>query len=76
MCPQMPHQIVLGHIGCIAPINLISQLGPILFPMDLYGNLGEGGWQPHLKSKNKNKKPNVKLNILNEGYPLNNEGIA
>jgi len=22
------------------------------------------------------KKPNVKLNIMDEGYPLNNEGIA
>jgi hypothetical protein len=32
--------------------------------------------QPHLKSKNKNKKPNVKFNILNEGYPLDDEGIA
>jgi hypothetical protein len=42
--------------------------------MDFYGNWG--GWQPHLKSKNKSKKPNVKLNILNEGYPLNNEDIA
>jgi hypothetical protein len=29
---------------------------------------GEG--QPHLKSKNKNKKPNVKLYIMDEGYPL------
>jgi hypothetical protein len=31
---------------------------------------------PHLKSKNKNKKLNVGLNILDEGYILNNEGIA
>jgi hypothetical protein len=41
------------------------------------GHLGqpkEG--QPHLKSKNKNKKPNAKFNILNEGYPLHNEGIT
>jgi len=36
--------------------------------------LGEG--QRHLKFKKKNKKPNVKLNILNEGYPLHDEGIA
>ncbi len=36
---------------------------------------GEG--QPHLKfKKNKKIKPNVKFNILDEGYPLNNEGIA
>jgi hypothetical protein len=40
----------------------------------LLWQLGEG--QPHLKSKNKNKKPNVKLYILDEGYPLKNEGIA
>jgi hypothetical protein len=32
--------------------------------------------QPHLKSKTKNKKPNVRLNILDEGYPFKNEGIA
>jgi hypothetical protein len=24
----------------------------------------------------KNKKPNVRLNILDEGYPLHDEGIA
>jgi len=24
----------------------------------------------------KKKKPNVKLNIMDEGYPLNNEGIT
>jgi hypothetical protein len=35
--------------------------------------LGEG--QPHLNLKKK-KKRNVKLNIMDEGYPLNNEGIA
>jgi hypothetical protein len=40
-----------------------------------YGN-GEGGGQPHLKSKNKNKKTNLRLNILDEGYSLNNENIA
>jgi len=36
------------------------------------------GWggRPHLKSKNKNKKFNVGLNILDEGYFLSNEGIA
>jgi hypothetical protein len=28
------------------------------------------------KSKIKNKKPNVRFNILDEGYPLDNEGIA
>jgi hypothetical protein len=26
--------------------------------------------------KNKNIKPNLRFNILDEGYPLNNEGIA
>jgi len=36
--------------------------------------LGEG--QPHMKSKNKKKKPNVRFNILDEGYPFDNEGIA
>jgi hypothetical protein len=33
-------------------------------------------WHPHLKSKNKNKKPNVKLNTVDESYPLNNDGVA
>jgi hypothetical protein len=32
--------------------------------------------QPHLKSKNKNKKPNVKLNIMDESYPLYDEAIT
>jgi hypothetical protein len=36
--------------------------------------LGEG--QPHLKYLKKNKKPNVRFNILDEGYPLHDEGIA
>jgi hypothetical protein len=27
-------------------------------------------------SKKKKKNPNVKLNIMDEGYPLNNEGMA
>jgi hypothetical protein len=39
-----------------------------------YGN--QGGGQPHLKLENKNKKPNVRLNILVECYPRNNESIA
>jgi hypothetical protein len=36
-----------------------------------FGGRGRGG-----ATTSKSKKPNVKLNILNEGYPLNNEGIA
>jgi hypothetical protein len=32
--------------------------------------------QPHLKSKNKNKKPNVRFNILDESYPFHDENIA
>jgi hypothetical protein len=32
--------------------------------------------QPHLKSKSKSKKPNVRLNILDEGYPFKNESIT
>jgi hypothetical protein len=28
------------------------------------------------KIKNLKKKPNVRLNILDEGYPLKNEGIT
>jgi hypothetical protein len=32
--------------------------------------------QPFLKLKNKNKKLNGRFNILDEGYPLNNEDIA
>jgi hypothetical protein len=35
---------------------------------------GEG--QPHLKPKNKSIKPSVKINILDEGYALHDEGIA
>jgi hypothetical protein len=69
--PQMLYQVVLGYIGCIAPINPTSKFGPILCPMDtFYGNWGRGN---HIYKK---KKPNVRLNILNEGYPLNNEGIT
>jgi len=34
------------------------------------------GAQSHFKYKIKNKKPNARLNILDEGYPLNNENIA
>ncbi len=32
--------------------------------------------QPHLKPKNKNIKPNVRINILDEGYALRDEGIT
>jgi hypothetical protein len=36
-----------------------------------------GKWQPHLKpKKNKNVKPNVKINIMDEGYALQDEGYA
>jgi hypothetical protein len=35
-----------------------------------------GGGGGGAATTSKSKKPNVKLNILNEGYPLNNEGIA
>jgi len=75
MCPQMPHQIVLGHIGCIAPINVASKFGPILCPMHtFYGNQGKGNHI--LNQKNKNIKPNVKINILDEGYAQHDEGIT
>jgi len=74
-CLQMSHQVIFSCIGCITPINLIRKFRPIPYPMDtFYGN--GGGTQSHLKSKNRNKKPNVRLNILDESYPLNNEGIA
>jgi hypothetical protein len=39
-----------------------------------YGNQGGGTITSQIK--NKNKKLNVILNILDEGYPLNNENIA
>jgi hypothetical protein len=38
-----------------------------------------GDKQPHLKPKKQKKqniKPNVRINILDEGYTLHNEGIA
>ncbi len=35
--------------------------------------IGGGATTSEFKKK---KKPNVKLNIMDEGYPLNNEGIA
>jgi hypothetical protein len=42
-CLQMPYQVVLGHIGCITPINPTSNFWPILCPMDtFYGNQGKG----------------------------------
>jgi hypothetical protein len=72
----MPHQVVLGHIGCITPINPTSKFGPIPCPMDtLYGNLGVGGATTS-KIKKQKQKFNVGLNILDEGYFLSNEGIA
>ncbi len=43
MCPQMPHQVILGRIACIPPINVVSKFGPILCPMHtFYGNQGRG----------------------------------
>jgi hypothetical protein len=78
----MSYQIILGYIGCIAPHQPYKQIWTYLLPnVHLLWQLREG--QPHLKSKIKNKKPNVKLNILDEGFhfknevfPLNDEGIA
>jgi len=35
-----------------------------------------GGATTFKTKKNKNIKPNVKINNLDEGYPLQNEGIA
>jgi hypothetical protein len=39
----------------------------------LLGQPKEG--QPNMKLKNKNKKPNARINI-DEGYALHNDGIA
>jgi len=64
--PQMLHRNILGCIGCI---NTKSKFGPIFCPMHtLFGNRGKGN-----TSKTKkyiNTKPNVKINNLDEGYPL------
>jgi len=66
--------IVLGHIGCIAPIKLASKFWPIPCPMDTFeGNQRRAN---HIWNLKKKKKPNVRLNIMDEGYPLHNEGIA
>ncbi len=72
---QMLYQVVLGNVGDIAPMNQTSKLCPILFPMNaLYGNWGKGN---HIWNQNtKKKKLNVGINILDEGYPLYDEGIA
>jgi len=71
----MSHQVVFSHIGCITPINPTSKFGPIFCLMNtFYGNQGGGTITSQIK--NKNKKLNVILNILDEGYPLNNENIA
>jgi hypothetical protein len=70
----MLHQVVLGRIGIIAPINVVSKFGPILYLMHtLYGS-----WERATTSKTikKNIKPNVKINILDEAYALQDEGIA
>jgi hypothetical protein len=50
-----------------------AHLLPIAHPLC---QLGEG--QPHLKPKNKKRKIklNVRINILDEGYALHDEGIA
>jgi hypothetical protein len=41
----------------------------------LYGNLSGIDYGNHIRNPKK-KKPNVRFNILDEGYPLDNEGIA
>jgi hypothetical protein len=72
---QMPHQVVIGHIGCIAPISTTRNFGPILCLVHtFYGNRGKGN---HIwNQKKKNIKLNVRNNILDEGYALHDEGIA
>jgi hypothetical protein len=58
MHPQMLHQVIFGHIGCITPINPIRKFGPILCPMDtFYGN--RRGAQPHPKFLKKQKTKNL-----------------
>jgi hypothetical protein len=60
----MPYQVVLGYF---APINLANKFGPILYLMDtFYGKWRRGN---HIRNqKNKYNKPNVKINIMDEGY--------
>jgi hypothetical protein len=71
----MPHQVILGRITCIPPINVVSKFGPILCPMHtFYGNQGRGNHI--LNQKIKKHKPNVRINILDEGYALHDEAIA
>jgi hypothetical protein len=75
--PQISYRVVFGHIGCITPINLPSKFGPIPCPMDtLYGNWGKATTFETKKTKNKNNKPNARINVINESYFLHDEGIT
>jgi len=69
MCLELLHQILFGHIGCTTPINTISKFSPILCPMTPFMVTTRGTTTFETK-KNKNIKFNVKINNLNEGYPL------
>jgi hypothetical protein len=61
----MVYQVVFGGIGCIPPIKPSSPFNAIPCAMNtLYGNQGRGN--RIRKPKNKNNKPNVKINISNE----------
>ncbi len=67
---QMSYHIVIGCIRCIAPINLVRKFWSIPCPMDTPFRATTS------KIKKQKQKPNVRPNILDEGYPLHNEGIT
>jgi len=68
-------KVVLGCIRCIALINVINKFWPNLCLVHiLYGNQENGN---HIwNQKNINIKPNVKMNIMDEGYAMQDEGYA
>ncbi len=75
LCLQMLYQVVLGGIGCIAPIKPTSLFNTIPCPMNtFYGNQGRGNCIRN--HENKNNKPNVKINILDEGQTTYDKSIA
>ncbi len=56
--------IVLGDVSHIAPWTLQVNFTPSLAQYSPLGKLGEG--QPLWNQNNKNKKPNVGINVLDE----------
>jgi len=70
MCLELSHQILLGHIGCITPINTIRKFIAPSFAQCTPFMATTGGTTTSETKKTKNIKLNVKMNNLDEGYPL------